>query len=223
MKIKVNLNKELKGIEVSFSKKPRREILTVLKYNGFRWHRIKMLWYAKETKERLALVGKMSELTEEEIIKAYTMPTNPNPDQAKRKANQVCNMSRPSNITEPTLKKKPVNKYGVKVGDVFYDSWGYNQTNIDFYQVVALKGATTVELKALNKKSRNIGFCSEMVKPIKNSFKQGKYKTRLVNGEDSITRRVEQISYGNTNIICIGAENLYPTTYDRELNETSYN
>ena len=220
MKMRINLNKELKGIEVSFTKKPRRDVLTVLKANGFRWHRTKMLWYAKENKERLALVAKMSELTEEEIIKAYTMPTNPNPNQAK---SQVCNMSRPSSITEPTPKKKPVNKYGVKVGDVFYDSWGYNQTNIDFYQVVALKGATTVELKALNKKSRNIGFCSEMVKPIKNSFKQGKYKTRLINGENSITRRVKQISYGNTNIICIGSENLYPTTYDRELNETSYN
>ena len=222
MKMRINLNKELKGIEVSFTKKPKRDVLTVLKANGFRWHRVKMLWYAKENKERLALVAKMSELTEEEIIKAYTMPTNPNPNPNQAKS-QVCNMSRPSSITEPTPKKKPVNKYGVKVGDVFYDSWGYNQTNIDFYQVVALKGATTVELKALNKKSRNIGFCSEMVKPIKNSFKQGKYKTRLINGEDSITRRVKQISYGNTNIICIGAENLYPTTYDRELNETSYN
>ena len=222
MKIKVNLNKELKGIEVSFSKKPRREILTVLKYNGFRWHRVKMLWYAKETKERLALVGKMSELAEEEILRDCVITTNPNPNPNQAKS-QVCNMSRPSSITEPTLKKKPVNKYGVKVGDVFYDSWGYNQTNIDFYQVVALKGATTVELKPLNKKSRNIGFCSEMVKPIKDSFIKGKYKTRLVNGEDSITRRVKQISYGNTNIICIGAENLYPTTYDRELNETSYN
>lgn len=223
MKMRINLNTELKGIEVSFSKKPRKEILTVLKYNGFRWHRVKMLWYAKENKERLALVTKMSELTEEEILRACVITTNPNPDQAKRKASQVCNMSRPSSITEPALKKQPVNKYGVKVGDVFYDSWGYNQTNIDFYQVVALKGATTVELKPLNKKSRNIGFCSEMVKPIKDSFIKGKYKTRLVNGEDSITRRVKQVSYGNTNIICIGAENLYPTTYDRELNETSYN
>lgn len=28
----------------------------------------------------------------------------------------------------------------VKAGDVFYDSWGYEQTNIDYYQVVAVKG-----------------------------------------------------------------------------------
>ena len=67
MKMRINLNKELKGIEVSFTKKPKRDVLTVLKANGFRWHRVKMLWYAKENKERLALVAKMSELIEEEI------------------------------------------------------------------------------------------------------------------------------------------------------------
>ena len=36
-------------------------------------------------------------------------------------------------------KKEAVNICGVEVGDVFVDSWGYEQTNIDFYQVVALK------------------------------------------------------------------------------------
>lgn len=30
------------------------------------------------------------------------------------------------------------NKAGVKVGDVFYTSWGYDQTNVDFYQVIAI-------------------------------------------------------------------------------------
>lgn len=29
----------------------------------------------------------------------------------------------------------------VNVGDIFYDSWGYDQTNIDFYEVVRLTGA----------------------------------------------------------------------------------
>ena len=28
------------------------------------------------------------------------------------------------------------------VGDLFYSSWGYDQTNIDFYEVVAMKGIT---------------------------------------------------------------------------------
>jgi hypothetical protein len=28
----------------------------------------------------------------------------------------------------------------IKVGDVYYSSWGYEQTNVDFYQVVEVKG-----------------------------------------------------------------------------------
>jgi hypothetical protein len=31
---------------------------------------------------------------------------------------------------------------GVVVGDIFYSSWGYDQTNIDFYEVVGLTGAS---------------------------------------------------------------------------------
>jgi ssDNA-binding Zn-finger/Zn-ribbon topoisomerase 1 len=30
---------------------------------------------------------------------------------------------------------------GVSVGDIFYNSWGYDQTNVDFYKVVRLTGA----------------------------------------------------------------------------------
>lgn len=31
-------------------------------------------------------------------------------------------------------------EHNVKVGDIFYTSWGYEQTNIDFYQVIEVKG-----------------------------------------------------------------------------------
>ncbi len=30
----------------------------------------------------------------------------------------------------------------VKVGDIFYTSWGYDQTNVDFYKLIELKGKT---------------------------------------------------------------------------------
>jgi len=30
----------------------------------------------------------------------------------------------------------------IKIGDLYYSSWGYEQTNVDFYQVTALKGKT---------------------------------------------------------------------------------
>lgn len=49
------INKEFNGIEITFQDKPSETIRTQLKENGFRWHRLKMVWYAKNTAERLGL------------------------------------------------------------------------------------------------------------------------------------------------------------------------
>ena len=39
-------------------------------------------------------------------------------------------------------------KHSIKVGDVFYYSWGYDQTNIEFFQVVAVT-AKTVSIREI--------------------------------------------------------------------------
>ena len=39
-------------------------------------------------------------------------------------------------------------KHDIKPGDIFYNSWGYEQTNIDFYQVVSVT-AKTITLRAI--------------------------------------------------------------------------
>lgn len=39
------------------------------------------------------------------------------------------------------------NKFGVKVGDIFSTSWGYDQTNVDFFQVVELVGNLSVRVR----------------------------------------------------------------------------
>lgn len=39
------------------------------------------------------------------------------------------------------------NAEGVHVGDIYYASWGWEQTNVDYFQVVALQGAHTVALR----------------------------------------------------------------------------
>lgn len=43
--------------------------------------------------------------------------------------------------------KQKTNKFGVKVGDIFSASWGYEQTNVDFFQVVELVGALSVRVR----------------------------------------------------------------------------
>ena len=44
-------------------------------------------------------------------------------------------------------KKVEENELGIKVGDIFYMSWGYEQTNVDFFRVKALRGKTQVILQ----------------------------------------------------------------------------
>ena len=44
----------------------------------------------------------------------------------------------------------PRNRFGVKVGDIFVSSWGYDQTNVDFFQVVALCGQSSVRVREVN-------------------------------------------------------------------------
>lgn len=45
-------------------------------------------------------------------------------------------------VTKPKAEK--VNKYGIKVGDMFVASWGYEQTNLNYYQVTEIVGSEYV-------------------------------------------------------------------------------
>ena len=48
---------------------------------------------------------------------------------------------------EKAQKATAVNKYGVQVGDIFWSSWGYEQTNNDFFQVIELVGSSSVRVR----------------------------------------------------------------------------
>lgn len=50
-------------------------------------------------------------------------------------------------VCKESRKAEPVNKYGVKVGDIFHASWGFEQTNNNFFQVIALVGETSVRIR----------------------------------------------------------------------------
>lgn len=50
-----NINEELNGIEIIFDERPNAGTLETLKSAGFRWHKVKKLWYAKQTPERVEL------------------------------------------------------------------------------------------------------------------------------------------------------------------------
>lgn len=107
----------------------------------------------------------------------------------------------------------PVNKYGIKVGDVFSASWGYEQTNVQFFQVIALKGSTMATFREIHRTSRSIGFCSDMVKPDVNNF---------IEGAEPFTRKIND--YGSEPS-CKGERDfiyMHLTDPDAEINATSY-
>ena len=105
--MQVNYNEKLNGIEVSFDSKPSAKVLTNLKANGFRWHNVKKIWYAKDNAERRDALNQI--------------------------ASGNVSVSK-SNGTKSEI----ANKCGVKVGDIFYFSFGYDMTIYSFFQVVSV-------------------------------------------------------------------------------------
>ncbi len=73
---------------------------------------------------------------------------------------------------------------GVAVGDFFYDSWGYDQTNIDFYEVVGLTGAS-VKVREVRSKVVGSNGSQEEVVPVPGGFTG-----------PSMTKRIQ--NYGST-------------------------
>ena len=56
----------------------------------------------------------------------------------------------------------------VKVGDIFYASWGYDQTNIDFVKVIGIsQTGKTVTCRRVEEiiVDNDAGFMAEMIKP----------------------------------------------------------
>lgn len=57
-----------------------------------------------------------------------------------------------------------------KIGDVFYASWGFEQTNIDYYQVVAIKGKKFSFRKLKSECDYNNHYMTGYCLPIENEF-----------------------------------------------------
>lgn len=55
-------------------------------------------------------------------------------------------------------KAKAAEGHGCKVGDVFVCSWGYDQTNVDYYEVVALHGTTMATVRRIGCQSEGTGY-----------------------------------------------------------------
>ena len=72
----------------------------------------------------------------------------------------------------------------VKVGDIFKDSWGYEQTNVDYFQVVAKPSSSFIVVKKINYEliDETVSNMSAYVKPLINSFKNDEELKFKLNG-----------------------------------------
>jgi hypothetical protein len=59
---------------------------------------------------------------------------------------------------------------GLEIGDILYSSWGYDQTNIDYYQVTALIGEHMVEIREIGSQSEDTGWLQGKCVPAPNQF-----------------------------------------------------
>lgn len=65
------------------------------------------------------------------------------------------------NATRPTT---------LKEGDILYSSWGYEQTNIDYYQVTKVIGKRTVEIREIGQRREETNFMQGNCWPVKDRF-----------------------------------------------------
>lgn len=84
-------------------------------------------------------------------------------------------------------------QHSLKVGDILYASWGYDQTNIDFYQVVGVLDKS-VKIREIDKKIQNTVSNGYMVVPDRNKF-IGPILTRRVSTKDSV--KVDSVRYAS--------------------------
>jgi len=64
-------------------------------------------------------------------------------------------------------------RHEFNVGDVLYSSWGYDQTNIDFYEVTKVIGPKFVEIRELAQKTVRSEATADYVVPVPGRFAQG--------------------------------------------------
>lgn len=111
-------NQQFNSLEIVFDEKPAEAIREALKSLRFRWHSVKKCWYGYAEADAIRqLLDGAKEAQPAPVVKAAAP------------------------------KAAPVNKFGVKVGDIFQATWGYEQTNNDFFQVVELVGTSSVRVR----------------------------------------------------------------------------
>lgn len=74
-----------------------------------------------------------------------------------------------SNTTAPTFTHDPEH-HGIEVGAIFVTSWGWEQTNIDFYQVIRVTPKSVIVQRIMSRMVREVGWAMREVEAIPDSL-----------------------------------------------------
>lgn len=81
----------------------------------------------------------------------------------------------------------------VKVGDIYYASWGYDQTNIDFFEVVGLsKSGQSVRLRAVQSRRVGSNGYQDQVVPMPGEYRTPRGDHATVWSGKTFTRRIRE-------------------------------
>lgn len=79
--------------------------------------------------------------------------------------------------------------HDVKVGDIFRASWGYDQTNIDYYQCTRVISDSTIEIRPIAQEAEETAFMQGQCVPAPNQFTGEPMRKRvsMAGGEPSVS------------------------------------
>ena len=113
-------------------------------------------------------------------------------------------------------RKKALEVNPFQVGQILYDSWGYEQTNIDFYQVIEVKNKSVVlqPIKGQMMPSEGYSSMAGMTAPVANSF-YGDPILKKVNAwvSETSTRYYLKSEYGSMSVYENGDRGVYCSWY----------
>tara|TARA_R100001224_G_C3953019_1_gene126405 strand:+ start:62 stop:634 length:573 start_codon:yes stop_codon:yes gene_type:complete len=108
-----------------------------------------------------------------------------NVEQMNQHINNALENAKTREEEKAKYKAERLKPHTLKVGDILYTSWGYDQTNIDFYKVVKLVGKTSVKLCAMSNKYLNSD-CRASDKVVPGDVKENAEPfLKRVNGKDN--------------------------------------
>lgn len=92
------------------------------------------------TLKQINFIKKLDASIEEESIKNYSTI------EASKLIRKLLNQNKEQPKKQSKPKEEIKRNHNVKVGDIFVASWGYEQTNLDFFLVTELVGAQSVRI-----------------------------------------------------------------------------